>query len=182
MKANFVGVNDEEIAMLAIDHLVEQGCRRIAHIRGPEVTTSIGRLLGYRRALATHRLKAPPEYVTAKESTDGSGYDAMRRLLRLRNRPDGVFAFNDAAAGAIKAVLEAGLRVPQDVAVVGAGNVHYSDLLRVPVTTVDQSSLLIGQTAADLLLEAIEAKTPTVPRRILFSPHLIVRESSLRRK
>lgn len=94
-----------------------------------------------------------------------------------------MFAFNDAlAAGAIKAVLEAGLGGPQDVAVVGAGNVHYSDLLRVPLTTVDQSSLLLGQTAAELLLQAFDAKTAPVPRRIMFSPRLIVRESSQRTK
>jgi LacI family transcriptional regulator len=180
---SFVGVDDEEIASLAVEHLVEQGCRRIAHIRGPEISTSIGRLLGYRRTLARRRLKAPPEYVIGKEPGDTGGYEAMRRLLRHHPAPDGVFAFNDpVAAGAIKAILEAGLRVPEDVAVVGAGNVHYSDLLRVPLTTVDQSSLLIGRTAAELLLDSIEAKEPPAPRRVVFSPRLIVRESSLRKK
>jgi LacI family transcriptional regulator len=183
VNANFVGVNDEEIASLAVDHLIEQGCRRIAHIRGPEISTGIGRLLGYRHTLTKHRLKTPPEYVVGREPGDAGGYDAMRRLLRHKPPPDGVFAFNDAvAAGAIKAILEAGLRVPQDIAVVGAGNVHYSDLLRVPLTTVDQSSLLIGQTAAESLLDSIDSKEPPVPRRILFSPRLIVRESSLHKK
>jgi LacI family transcriptional regulator len=81
----------------------------------------------------------------------------------------------------MKAILEAGLRIPQDVAVIGAGNVHYSDLLRVPLSTIDQSSTLIGQTAADLLMDAMERKESVVPRRILFSPRLVVRESSQRR-
>jgi LacI family transcriptional regulator len=183
VSANYVGVNDEEVASLAVEHLVDQGCRRIAHIRGPEISTGAGRLLGYRRTLAKHRLKAPPEYVAAREPGDIGGYDAMRRLLRQDPPPDGVFGFNDpVAAGAIKAILEAGLRVPQDVAVIGVGNVHYSDLLRVPLSTVDQSTLLIGRSAADLLLDSIEAKEPPVPRRILFSPRLVVRESSLRKK
>jgi LacI family transcriptional regulator len=100
----------------------------------------------------------------------------------LDPRPDGVFCYNDpVAAGAMKAILEAGLRIPQDVAVIGAGNVHYSDLLRVPLSTIDQSSTLIGQTAAELLMDAMERKESVVPRRILFSPRLVVRESSQRR-
>ncbi len=183
VKANYVGVNDEEIASLAVEHLIEQGCRRIAHIRGPEISTGIGRLLGYRRALTKHRLKAPPEYVVAREPGDIGGYDAMRRLLRQNPPPDGVFGFNDpVAAGAIKAILEAGLRVPQDVAVVGVGNVHYSDLLRVPLSTIDQSTMLIGRSAADLLLDSMESKDRHTPRRILLSPRLVVRESSLRKQ
>jgi LacI family transcriptional regulator len=95
---------------------------------------------------------------------------------------DGVFCFNDpVAAGAIKAVLEVGLNVPQDIAVIGAGNVHYSDLIRIPLSTVDQSSSIIGETAAEVLLRSIEAKTPLRPERILIRPRLIVRDSSRRR-
>src|SRR5260370_30905862 len=103
----------------------------------------------------------------------------MRQLPRLRRRPDGVFCYNDpVAAGAIKAILEAGLNVPDDIAVIGAGNVHYSDLLRVPLSTIDQSSSLIGETAADLLVACIAAKKPMPARRVLIPPRLIARESS----
>ncbi|MBI3695230.1 MAG: LacI family DNA-binding transcriptional regulator [Acidobacteria bacterium] len=179
--AHYVGVNDEEIGVLATEHLIEQGCRRIAHIRGPAISTGIGRLRGYRRAQAKHGLKAPPEYVVSGRHDDPSGYEAMRDLLRLNPRPDGVFCYNDpVAAGAIKAVLEAGLNVPHDLAIIGAGNVHYSDLLRVPLSTVDQSSSLIGETAADLLAQCMEAKTQPTPKRIWIPPRLVVRESSRR--
>jgi LacI family transcriptional regulator len=93
-----------------------------------------------------------------------------------------VFCYNDpVAAGAIKAILEARLRVPEDIAVIGAGNVHYSDLLRVPLSTVDQSSSTIGETAADLLLQAMESKKPTAPQRIFIPPRLVVRDSSRRK-
>jgi len=103
-------------------------------------------------------------------------------LLRLQPLPDGVFCYNDpVAVGAIRAVLEAGLNVPDDIAIIGSGNVNYSDLLRVPLSTIDQNSSLIGQTAAELLLKCIEAKTPLVPQRIFIPPRLVVRESSLRR-
>jgi LacI family transcriptional regulator len=94
-----------------------------------------------------------------------------------------VFCYNDpVAAGAIKAILEAGLRVPEDIAVIGAGNVHYSDLLRVPLSTIDQSSSTIGETAADLLLQSMESKKPTAARRIFIPPRLVVRESSRRKE
>jgi LacI family transcriptional regulator len=181
LDANFVGVKDEEIGAMATEHLIEQGCRRIAHIRGPAIAPGTGRLRGYGRALARHGLKAPPEYVVSGQHSDGSGYEAMRQLLKLTPPPDGVFCYNDpVAAGAIKAVLEMGLNVPNDVAIIGAGNVHYSDLLRVPLSTIDQSSSAIGETAAELLVTCIESKTPVPVKRILIAPQLIVRESSRR--
>ena len=106
----------------------------------------------------------------------------MQKLLALDPRPDGVVCYNDpVAAGALKAALEAGLRVPEDVAVVGAGNVHYSDLLRVPLSTVDQNSTAIGEASADLLLEIFRSGEPSKPRNILIEPKVIERESSRKR-
>jgi LacI family transcriptional regulator len=154
---------------------------RLAH-RGPAISTGTGRLRGYRRALEKHGLDVPAEYIIGGEYEDTTGYGTLQRLLQTQPRPDGIFCYNDpVATGAIKAILEAGLDVPRDVAAIGAGNVHYSDLLRVPLSTIDQSSMLIGQTAAGLLVDATEAKTHVVPRRIVFSPRLIVRESSRRK-
>jgi LacI family transcriptional regulator len=181
LRSNYVGVRDEEIGSLATEHLIEQGCRRIAHIRGPMLSTGTGRLKGYRRVLAHHGLEVSARYVVNGGWRDDTGYLAMRELLKLDPRPDGVFCYNDAvAAGAIKAILEGGLKVPDDVAIIGAANVHYSDLLRVPLSTVDQSSMLIGEKAAELLVRLIEAKTPPAPERILIPPRLVVRESSTR--
>ncbi len=181
-EGHYVGVQNEEIGALATSHLIEQGCRRIAHLRGPANPPGTGRLRGYRRALAKHGLKALPEYVVSGQHQDGSGYEGMRELLRLRHRPDGVFCYNDpVAAGAMKAILEAGLQVPGDIAVIGAGNVHYSDLLRIPLSTIDQSSSVLGETAAELLAHCIEAKKPIPPRRVLIPPRLVIRESSRRK-
>ncbi|HWY47243.1 MAG TPA: LacI family DNA-binding transcriptional regulator [Bryobacteraceae bacterium] len=181
-EGHFVGGRDEEIGMMATEHLIEQGCRRIAHLRGPANSTGTGRLRGYRSALAKHQLNAPADYIVSGQHEDSTGYEGMRKLLGVAPRPDGVFCYNDpVAAGALKAMLEAGLRVPNEIAVIGAGNVHYSDLLRVPLSTIDQSSTLIGETAADLLVECIEAKKPVPARRILIPPRLIARESSRRK-
>jgi LacI family transcriptional regulator len=181
VSANYVGVRDQDLGVMATEHLIAQGARRVAHIRGPSVSTGSGRLRGYRKALESAGIEVRPEYIVHGQSGDSGGYDAMRQLLKLDPRPDGVFCYNDpVAAGAIKAVLEAGLRVPEDIAIIGAGNVHYSDLLRVPLSTVDQSSSLIGERAAELLAECMEAKVRPEPKRVLIPPRLVVRDSSRR--
>src|SRR5580692_9937912 len=172
--ANYVGVKDDDLGALATEHLIAQGCQRVAHIRGPAVATGTGRLRGYRRALARHGITPNPAYITSGQYGDNTGYDAMRELLKTDPRPDGVFCYNDpVAAGAIKAILEAGLRVPEDIAVIGAGNVHYSDLLRVPLSTIDQGSSVIGETAAELLCQCMESKTPPEIKRIFLPPRLV---------
>lgn len=178
---NFVGVRDEEIGEIVTTHLIEQGCRRLAHIRGPENGTGVGRLKGFRNAIARHGLNVSPDYIVRGEFNDAAGYDAMCRLLSMDPRPDGVVCYNDpVAAGAVKAALASGLRVPEDVAFTGAGNVHYLDLLRVPITTVDQSTARIGESAGELLLEMFDSKTPREPRQILIPPRIVIRESSRR--
>src|SRR4051794_11981059 len=125
LPANFVGVDDEAVGSLAAEHLIEIGCKRLAHIGGPQVSTAIGRLEGYRRALQRHNIEPSPGSIITLdhggEASDKSGYKAMRSLLAQNPPPDGVFCYNDpAAVGAMKAILEAGLRIPEDVAVVGS--------------------------------------------------------------
>ena len=181
VSASYVGVDNEVIGRIATEHLIDQGCRRIAHLRGPDVGIAAGRLKGYRRALARHDIPMGDRYIVPAGYGDGTGYEAMRQLLRLRPMPDGVFCYNDPVAiGAIKAVLNSGLNVPRDVCVVGAGNVHYSDVLAVPLTTVDQGTSRIGKWASELLLERIASKRALRPKRIMISPKVVVRESSQR--
>jgi len=185
-KVNFVGVNDEEIGRIATEHLIDMGCRTIAHIGGPGISTAVGRLLGYRKALEAHGLPFDPQYAISREhadeASDESGYAAMNQLLAAKVPPDGVFCYNDPTAmGAMQAVIEKGMRIPQDVAFVGAGNVHYAKFLRVPLSTIDQQSGQIGERAGKLALKLIESKKANKPRTILLSPHLVARESSCRR-
>lgn len=179
VNASFVGVNNEVVGRIATEHLLARGCRDIAHLRGPDMGIAEARLEGYRRALAKHGLAMRNRYVVEAGFRDETGYQAMRQLLRLEPIPDGVFCFNDPVAiGAMQAVREAGLDVPQDVCVVGAGNVHYSDVLAVPLTTVDQGTSEIGKRAAELLLERIGAKRALRPKRVMIAPKLVVRQSS----
>jgi LacI family transcriptional regulator len=186
LDANFVGVDDEAVGLLATSHLLEQQCRRIAHIRGPNVSTAVGRLAGYRRALASHNLSPPPGYIVSLGASgdhrgEKGGYEAARQLLMMENRPDGIFCFNDSSAlGAMRAILEAGLRIPEEVAVVGSGNFPYSDFLRVPLSSVDQGSESIGKHAASLALRIARRKTQARPKAELISPRIVVRASSRR--
>jgi LacI family transcriptional regulator len=179
--ASFVGVDNEAIGELATTHLIKRGCQRIAHLRGPDLEIAAARLRGYRRALQKHSLLARAGYVVAAGFDECNGYDAMRKLLRSKPAPDGVFCYNDPVAiGAMKAILAAGLHIPSDIAVVGAGNVHYSDLLAVPLTTVDQSTRHIGARAAELLLEQMSARGAMRPKKIWIEPRLVVRQSTQR--
>ena len=176
--ASYVGADDEAIGHLATRHLIERGCRRIAHIAGPPLTPGVGRLKGYREALAAAGITLPDSYVV-HATDDASGYLAARQLLALEPRPDAIFGYNDpTAAGAMKAILEAGIAIPEEVKVIGVGNVHYSDLLRVPLSTIDQSSSAIGQKAADMLLKSIGSKRKRPPKTVLIDPILVPREST----
>jgi LacI family transcriptional regulator len=178
VRAPYVGADDEAIGRLATAHLIERGCRRIAHIAGPPLTPGVGRLKGYREALAQAGLAVPDSYVV-NANDDATGYQAARRLLELSPRPDGIFGYNDpTAAGAMKAILEAGVGIPAEIKVIGVGNVHYSDLLRVPLSTIDQGSATIGQQAAEILMKTIGSKRRRPPRTVIIEPTLIVREST----
>ena len=185
-KVNFVGVDDEQIGRMATEHLIEMGCRRIAHIGGPGISTAVGRLRGYRRALERHGLRADPLYVISREhadeASDATGYEAMNALLAAKRAPDGVFCYNDPTAmGAMQAAIEKGIRIPRDLAFIGSGNVRYAKFLRVPLSTIDQQSEEIGDRAAALALKLIESKTHLKPATVLLTPRLVARESSARR-
>jgi LacI family transcriptional regulator len=183
MNANFVGVNDEMVGYLATKHLIENGYERIAHIRGSELSPGILRLAGYRRALLEAGRSIDPELIVhageGEADWEGSGFLAMQQLLALETRPDAVFGFNDPSAiGALKALQAAGVQVPREIAMIGAGNFRHADLFRVPLSTVDQCNTAIGEKAALLLLELLETKSHLEPRSVLLQPLLVAREST----
>ena len=185
LNSNFVGVDDQAAGMIATEHLVQSGYRRIACLYAPGLSQAQGRLEGYRKALQKHGATLRPEYIRTLDeigdASDDAAYAAMKELLSLEEPPDAVYCFNDPSAlNAMKAVLDAGLRIPEDVAFVGSGNIRHSDFLRVPLTTVDQNSIAMGERAAKLALSLIESKTALKPRTVLLESKLVVRQSSLR--
>jgi len=185
LSANFVGVDDEAVGILATRHLIEIGCKRIAHIRGPQTSPGIRRLEGYKRALAQSGLKLVDDYIIMERKGDVEtrqrGAEAMSQLLSFKPRPDGVFCFNDPMAmGAMNYALDHGLRIPEDIAVIGCGNLHYDDSLRVPLSSIDQHSRRIGEEAARVALGILNSKVPLKPETVVLQPELIVRRSTQR--
>ena len=185
LEANFVGIDDVVAGVQATTHLIEVGCKTIAHIAGPKVSTALDRQTGYSMTLAKHGLILPPGYVVAgghmDDSGDTAGYEGMKQLFQCHPRPDGVFCCNDPIAmGAMRAILEAGFKIPEDVAIVGCGNLHYDDFLLVPLSSIDQDSGGLGASAAKLALSIVKNKSQAAPKTILLGSKLVVRVSSQR--
>ena len=183
--ANFVGIDDVLVGEQATSHLMETGCKIVAHIVGSEVSTAHGRRIGYERALAKRGVVLPSAYIVKNGRGDDlgetTGYLGMKKLLELKPRTDGVFCCNDPIAmGAIRAIFEAGLRIPGDIAVIGCGNAHHNDLLRVPLSSVDQNTDALGENAAKLVLSIIKRKNGADPKTVLVDSKLVIRASTQR--
>ena len=184
LNAHFVGTDDVAAGRTATEHLIQLGRRRIAHIGGELISTSVGRLTGYKEALAANRLPFRAELVAIRSRLEEAGVEmgnhAMRDLLKLRRRPDAVFCYNDlTAVGAIRCLLANKLRVPADVAVIGCGNLLLSEYLEVPLSSIDQSTQQQGEEAATLALSLIARKPERRSRHLLIEPKLIARDSTI---
>jgi LacI family transcriptional regulator len=182
LAAHFVGSDDVKVGEMATRHLIEIGRRRIAHIGAKNTSPSFDRLRGYRNAMAEARLDVTERYVLIRgrveEAGDAVGFQAMEELLRLEPRPDAVFCYNDlTAVGAIDATLQAGLRVPEDVAVIGCGNFRYADYLRVPLSSIDHGTAELGRIVGEFALD-LSARPEQEPRSVLVEPKLVVRAST----
>jgi LacI family transcriptional regulator len=178
VKASYVGVDHVGIGKMATEHLIAQGCRNIVHLRGPQVGIANDRLNGYCLALDCHGFPILQDYIVEAGFQKQSGYAAMHGLLESGVKVDGVFCYNDpVAVGAIEAVQHAGRKVPQDIAVVGAGNINYADMLSVPLSSIDQGPDEIGRAAGKLLLDRIESRK-NLRNKTVIVPHKLVARAS----
>ncbi len=164
---------------VATDNMIRLGHRRIGHLRGDGSSVSADRFEGYKQALGKRKLRFEKNLVRECGLLEAEGYEAMRSWLAESEVPEAIFAVNDPAAiGAMQAMEEVGLRAGKDVALVGAGNIHYGAMLRVPLTTISWSRRDMGQSAATLLIELIEGKLDNAkPRHITLLLELVIRES-----
>lgn len=175
----WVDAEHRQGARLAVSHLVKLGHRRIATITGPlEMHAAIERRDGYKQGLLEARLPIVPEYIATGDWTQPSGYKAMQQLLALPQRPTAVFIASDTmAVGAIRAVTEAGLNVPEDVAIVG-----FDDLPLVgayanpPLSTIRQPIDAMSAHAVKLLVDQIERREPAA-HHVRLPVELVVRGS-----
>lgn len=170
----YVEVDNEACAGLAVDHLVGGGGRRIAIILGPlERVDARDRYAGYERALERHGLALDTRLVERGDFSPESGYEAMRRLLA--HRPDSVFASNDnMAAGALRAIAEAGLRVPDDIAVIGFDDLPIPGRYDFGISTIRQDIVTIAARAVELLTHLVDG-APLPAHPITINGSLVVR-------
>jgi len=165
----------------ATRHLIDQGSRRVACITGPtRVNTANERLEGYRRALASAAVAVDEGLIRRADYKESGGYQAALALLTSRHPPDALFiANNPMAAGALRAIRELALSIPNDVAIVAFDDSPWTTLTSPQLSVVAQPAYEIGRVAAELLGGA---GTDRSPRTIVLSPRLVVRESSMRRR
>lgn len=182
-------VDDYVGAKEAVGHLIEQGCKRIAHLQAaPNLLISEDRLRGYKDALREANLPYQENFVLQCPSgTLEEAEKATRKLLALTPPPDAIFANNDMLAmGAMKAIKEKGLNIPGDVALMGFSNWFFSQLMDPPLSSVDQPGYEMGQEAARLLIRHIEMKDKDQgepqPETKVLKTRLIVRQSSIKKK
>jgi LacI family transcriptional regulator len=162
----------------ATRYLLELGHRRIACIAGPSpMTPSAGRVAGYRMALAEAGVSVDEQLILSGDFQSQSGHTLMQTLLKLAERPTAVFASNDMMAiGAICAIHQAGLRVPEDISVVGFDDIALASFSWPPLTTVAQAKQKMGALAYQMLQRRMQDRD-SPPQRELLETELVIRSS-----
>ena len=180
-----VYADSETGADMATSHLISVGCQKICHISGPFfVTIAQDRVRGYKKVMKRHNLEVDEgKMIVHGDYTHKSGYMAMKELLHKMPDLDGVFVANDQmSVGAIKALFEAGKRIPEDVKLIGYDDVFIAGVLEPSLSTIHVQKYQMGKNAAELLLSQIEKKKdfPSQGTEIELEPKLIVRRSTVK--
>lgn len=180
-----VTIDDFQGAYEATKHLIEQGCTRIAHLsnnRSLEIFKN--RYLGYKQAIIDHGLAFDESLVIETFSKVVEGRKTTKKLLKLKNPPDAIFSSSDfTALGAIQEIKEQGLRIPEDISVVGFSNEPFTRFMELSITSVDQSPIEMGRIAANKFLDEVDGALMNKPKEsIVLQPELIIRDSSLKSK
>jgi LacI family transcriptional regulator len=179
-KVDTVRGDSEDGAYQLVRHLISLGHERIAVLSGPQnVSTAVDRVAGYRRALAEAGLEARAEWVQWGRFSQASGYEATERLLATSPRPSALFAVNNfLAVGALRALRNAGLRVPEDMSVVSFDDLTSELVIEPFLTVAHQPAYEMGQRAAELLLDRLSGDSPNGYQEVVLPAKLTIRRSS----
>lgn len=179
-----VTINDFSAAYAATKHLIETGCIKIAYLTGDRsLEIYENRFNGYLQALTDHNLEFKEEYVIPTKSKVEAGQQAVKQLLKLKDRPDAIFSSSDfAALGAIQELKAEGIKIPEDFCVVGFGNEPFTKFMELSISTVDQCSMEMGKIAAQVFMEQINnTDNIVIEKKVVLNPELIIRDSSTRK-
>lgn len=180
-----VSIDDFNGAYGATVHLIEQGCKRIAHFMGDtNIDVYDKRLQGYKSALERNGIAFDEELVVEASTGIEAGIQAVKNLWKLSEVPDAIFSSSDySALGAMQELKRKNVNIPEDVCIVGFSNEPFTEYLEPSMTTVDQSPKTMGKIAAEVFLEQISGnRTVTIEKKVVLPPSLIIRNSSLRKK
>jgi len=174
-------VDDEVGAYEAVKYLIETGCRNIVHLSGPQnLMIGKGRKDGYIRALTEHRIKVHDKDIISCDTAEEARIIVPELLVRS-TRPDGIFAVNDhTAAESMKIIKQHGLRVPEDISLVGFTSGMISDLTDPPLSSVEQHGYEIGKEAVRLLIARLEGKGDSDFQTKIIKTELVIKGSSLK--
>lgn len=175
---DYVGIDNEQGAQLAIEHLYRIGHRRIAFLGGsPNLLSSDDRLKGYQRAFSQLKLKFDPLLVVPSALNRRGGFDGVQKVMKTENSPTAVLCFNDSVAlGAMEGIQRLGRKPGVDFGIVGFNNIPEAAHCVPGLTTIENSPRQLGESAAELLLKRIEQRSAPI-RTLILQPQLIVRES-----
>ncbi len=183
-KYTSVVIDNKKAGYDATSHLIEQGCRRIMFI-GDNLVCNVyrERFEGYRKALAEQGISHDKELTFIDILNEETGKHAMKKILKMKRPPDGIFAANDTSAVSVICELKKrGIRVPGDIAVVGFNNVHLSRVIDPGLTTIHYPGREMGEIAAATLIEMLGQDSPVLTKTIVMDHHLVVRASSMNKK
>ncbi|MEW6193553.1 MAG: LacI family DNA-binding transcriptional regulator [Bacteroidota bacterium] len=172
-------VDDEKSAFDAVQFLIGKGYKKIAHFAGPDALTICKkRLNGYKEALQQNGINISEDFIRSGGLHESDGYNSMNYLLEKNLIPDAIFAVNDPVAiGAYQRIKEAGLKIPDNIAIVGFSNNKITSLVDPPLTTIEQPSFEMGETSAKMLIKMIESDELNTDT-IILDTKLIVRKSA----
>jgi LacI family transcriptional regulator len=174
-----VVIDDYKGAYLATKHLIDKGCRRIAHLAGPQgLLVSKLRLEGYLDCLKNHEISPNPDWIKHVEFNIESAIEPTKNWFESETRPDAIFGVNDYVCyGAVNVLMDMNIKIPEDVSIVGFDNCPISPYFFPKLTTVDRKSFEIGRLAAQQSLEML-SKVDFVPEKSILSPYIIIRDST----
>ncbi len=177
-----VTIDDFAGGYIATKHLIDQGCKKIAHVSTGDLNIEIfrERFAGYKQALYDNNIPFNEEYVLTTKSNIEDGREAVKKLFSLKNKPDAIFSASDfVALGAIKELQEMKIKVPKDVAIVGFSNEPFTNFLELSISTVDQFPLEMGRMTARVFLTQTDmTDLDKIQKKVVIEPKLIVRKSS----
>ena len=185
-KCSKVIINDQKAAFNAVQHLIDNGCKKIAHIRGPlNPQNAIDRYIGYKKALEKNNIPFDTKLVyTCENVTFEEGKYFAKQIIEENPDVDGIFAITDlVAVGTLAYFNEHKIKVPEQVAVIGFSNWFMSQVLTPKLSTVDQPSHQMGIESFNLLLEEMNCHKegiPFIPKTIELETSVIIRESSMK--